>query len=106
MQEKGGQQTDEFLTPIVADNASRIQGSILIFLSISSYWIHSVLRILLFLENDTMVFFNYRSDRMREIVETFGVKRNFETDTFPKNLVSSFNPLSENNIHNVSLFVP
>ncbi|GAU91515.1 hypothetical protein RvY_03753 [Ramazzottius varieornatus] len=62
MPEKGGRQTDEFLTPIVADNASRIQ------------------------DNDTLVFFNYRSDRMREIVETFGVKRNFETDNFPKNL--------------------
>eukprot|EP00275_Glaucocystis_incrassata_P001504 EC123127.1.p1 GENE.EC123127.1~~EC123127.1.p1 ORF type:complete len:179 (+),score=29.67 EC123127.1:72-608(+) len=31
--------------------------------------------------NDTMIFFNFRSDRMREPVETFAVQRNFETST-------------------------
>ncbi|XP_055353937.1 2,3-bisphosphoglycerate-independent phosphoglycerate mutase-like [Paramacrobiotus metropolitanus] len=60
--ENQGRETDEFLKPIIVKGLGRIQ------------------------DNDTLVFFNFRSDRMREIVETFGVKRNFETDNFPKNL--------------------
>jgi len=36
---------------------------------------------------DTLLFFDYRSDRMRQIVETFGIRRNFETPTrHPENL--------------------
>lgn len=47
-------QEDEFLKPIIVDKQGNVQ------------------------ENDTLIFFNYRSDRMREIVETFGVKKNFD----------------------------
>uniref|UniRef100_A0A7S2JMY2 phosphoglycerate mutase (2,3-diphosphoglycerate-independent) n=1 Tax=Cyanoptyche gloeocystis TaxID=77922 RepID=A0A7S2JMY2_9EUKA len=47
---------DEFLKPIIVDKNGLIK------------------------DNDTMIYFDFRSDRMREPVETFGVKRNFETD--------------------------
>lgn len=47
-------QTDEFLTPIIIDKEGLIQ------------------------DNDTLVFINYRADRMRQISETFGVHLNFE----------------------------
>lgn len=55
-------QTDEFLTPIIVDSDGRIK------------------------DNDTLVFFNFRADRMREIVEAFGIERHFETDVVPQNL--------------------
>jgi bisphosphoglycerate-independent phosphoglycerate mutase (AlkP superfamily) len=39
-------------------------------------------------DNDTLIFFNYRSDRMREIVETMGAAaKHFETDTVRQGLV-------------------
>jgi 2,3-bisphosphoglycerate-independent phosphoglycerate mutase len=44
-------ETDEFLTPIVFSDESRIK------------------------DGDTLVFFNYRSDRMREITECLGMER-------------------------------
>uniref|UniRef100_A0A914UJ64 2,3-bisphosphoglycerate-independent phosphoglycerate mutase n=1 Tax=Plectus sambesii TaxID=2011161 RepID=A0A914UJ64_9BILA len=50
-------ETDEFLKPIVIGDDGRIQ------------------------DNDTLVFFDYRADRMREIVETFGIERHFKTET-------------------------
>uniref|UniRef100_A0A915IMA2 phosphoglycerate mutase (2,3-diphosphoglycerate-independent) n=1 Tax=Romanomermis culicivorax TaxID=13658 RepID=A0A915IMA2_ROMCU len=49
-------ETDEFLKPIIINE----EGCLKI--------------------NDTIVFFDYRSDRMRQIVETIGLKRNFETE--------------------------
>jgi len=43
------------------------------------------------LDDDTLVFFDFRSDRMREIVETMGYdKKHFETDTVRKGLVRHF----------------
>lgn len=40
-------------------------------------------------EGDTLFFFNYRSDRMRQIVQTFGVSPPpFEVE-IPKDLVSN-----------------
>mmetsp|Transcript_30816 Transcript_30816/g.51940 ORF Transcript_30816/g.51940 Transcript_30816/m.51940 type:complete len:511 (-) Transcript_30816:421-1953(-) len=54
---------DEFLKPIIADKNGLIKN------------------------DDTMLYFNFRSDRMREPVETFGVKRIFETTlTHPEGL--------------------
>ena len=39
-------------------------------------------------DNDTLVFFDYRSDRMREIVETIGfASKHFQTDTVRQGLV-------------------
>ena len=39
-------------------------------------------------DNDTLVFFDFRSDRMREIVETIGFPaKHFETDTVRQGLV-------------------
>uniref|UniRef100_A0A7S1TDY4 phosphoglycerate mutase (2,3-diphosphoglycerate-independent) n=1 Tax=Compsopogon caeruleus TaxID=31354 RepID=A0A7S1TDY4_9RHOD len=48
-------ETDEFLKPILINEDALIR------------------------ENDTLLFFNYRSDRMREINETLGIKPPFET---------------------------
>lgn len=54
--------TDEFMTPIIIDKSGLIQ------------------------DNDNMICFNYRSDRMRQIAEAFGIERHFETNVVPKNL--------------------
>lgn len=55
-------ENDEFLKPIIINPEGAIK------------------------DNDTLVFFNYRSDRARQISETFGVKKNFETDKDVKGL--------------------
>ncbi|PIK37305.1 putative 2,3-bisphosphoglycerate-independent phosphoglycerate mutase-like [Apostichopus japonicus] len=55
-------QSDEFLTPIVVDSNGRIQ------------------------DGDTLIFIDFRADRMREIVEALGVKPQFETSSVPKDL--------------------
>lgn len=54
--------TDEFLTPIICNKDGLLK------------------------DNDTLMFFNFRSDRMRQITETFGVKLNFEPKTKLNNL--------------------
>ncbi|CAK9299416.1 unnamed protein product [Gordionus sp. m RMFG-2023] len=58
-------QTDEFLKPIIIEDGidNRIK------------------------DGDTVFFFNYRADRMREIVECIGLKPQFDTNVIPKNLV-------------------
>lgn len=55
-------QTDEFLTPIICNDDGLIK------------------------DNDTLIFFNFRSDRMRQITETLGIKLNFETPSKRNNL--------------------
>ncbi|XP_028391357.1 2,3-bisphosphoglycerate-independent phosphoglycerate mutase-like [Dendronephthya gigantea] len=55
-------QTDEFLKPIIVDPDGRIQ------------------------DGDTLVFIDFRADRMRQIVEAFGIKPQFETDKIPKDI--------------------
>ena len=50
-------QTDEFLTPIISNKDGLLK------------------------DNDTLMFFNFRADRMRQIIETFGIKLNFEAKT-------------------------
>uniref|UniRef100_T1IME7 phosphoglycerate mutase (2,3-diphosphoglycerate-independent) n=1 Tax=Strigamia maritima TaxID=126957 RepID=T1IME7_STRMM len=55
-------QTDEFLTPIICCEDGLIK------------------------DGDTIVFINFRADRMREIAETFGIKRNFEPVKTANNL--------------------
>ena len=58
-------ETDEFLKPIIVEEAGRIK------------------------DNDTLIFFNFRSDRMREINQALGIPPlPFETEVVPKNLVS------------------
>ena len=37
-------------------------------------------------DNDTLVFINFRADRMREIVEVFGVRPKFDSDVVRANL--------------------
>lgn len=60
---KDDAQTDEFLKPIIVNKDGLIK------------------------DNDTLVFINYRSDRVRQITETFGIKMNFESSVpLPKNL--------------------
>ena len=57
-------ETDEFLKPIILGENGRIQ------------------------DGDTLVFFNYRSDRMREINQALGVHPlPFETDKIPTDIV-------------------
>ena len=38
-------------------------------------------------DSDTLVFFDFRADRMRQIVEALGIKPQFDTDTIPQDLV-------------------
>lgn len=60
---KDDKQTDEFLKPIILNKDGLIR------------------------ENDTLIFINYRSDRVRQITETFGLKVNFESDVkVPNNI--------------------
>lgn len=61
-EDKNDPQTDEFLKPIIVDKNGLIQ------------------------DNDTLIFFNYRSDRARQISEAYGIKRQFDTDKVPQNL--------------------
>ncbi|XP_074615241.1 2,3-bisphosphoglycerate-independent phosphoglycerate mutase-like [Acropora palmata] len=55
-------ETDEFLKPIIVDPEGRVK------------------------DGDTLCFIDFRSDRMREISEAFGIKPPFETDVIPKDL--------------------
>ncbi|PVU87749.1 hypothetical protein BB560_002071 [Smittium megazygosporum] len=55
-------ETDEFITPIIADKNGLVK------------------------DNDTLFFFNYRSDRMREIVQSFGISPIQFNSTVPANL--------------------
>jgi len=54
--------TDEFMTPIIMNREGLIGN------------------------NDTMIFINYRADRMRQINEAFGIRRHFETKVVPENI--------------------
>lgn len=55
-------QTDEFLTPIILNSEGRIQ------------------------DHDTLLFFNYRADRMRQINEALGLKPAFTPEKIPTDL--------------------
>lgn len=55
-------ETDEFLKPIILDSDGLIQ------------------------DRDTLVFFDFRADRMRQIVESFAFTPPFETSYHPKNV--------------------
>lgn len=55
-------QTDEFLTPIIVNSDGLLR------------------------DNDTLMFFNFRADRMRQINETFGLKLNFDVKTKLNNI--------------------
>ena len=55
-------ETDEFLKPIINDKEGCVK------------------------DDDTLVFFNFRSDRMREITLNLGIEAQFETTCKPKNI--------------------
>ncbi|EDV20042.1 uncharacterized protein TRIADDRAFT_32533 [Trichoplax adhaerens] len=55
-------QTDEFMTPIISDPEGRISNG------------------------DTLVFIDFRADRMRQISEAFGMQPQFSTDVVPTDL--------------------
>eukprot|EP00057_Strongylocentrotus_purpuratus_P025560 XP_011680034.1 PREDICTED: 2,3-bisphosphoglycerate-independent phosphoglycerate mutase [Strongylocentrotus purpuratus] len=55
-------QTDEFLTPIIVDKEGCIR------------------------DGDTLMFIDFRADRMRQIVEAIAIERKFETSVVPKNI--------------------
>lgn len=60
--EGDARQTDEFLKPIILDEDGLIK------------------------DGDTLVFIDYRADRMRQIVEAVGIERHFDTAVVPQNL--------------------
>ena len=39
-------------------------------------------------DSDTLIFIDFRADRMRQIVEALGIKPQFDTDKIPQDLVS------------------
>lgn len=55
-------ETDEFLKPIIVNQEGTIR------------------------DGDTLVFIDFRADRMRQIVEAFGLRRHFETETVANDL--------------------
>ena len=58
-------QTDEFMRPIIVNPEGVVK------------------------DNDTLVFIDFRADRMRQIVEALGIKPQFEINDEPKNLVQT-----------------
>jgi len=60
--DEANRMTDEFMKPIILNREGLIG------------------------DNDTMIFFNYRADRMRQINEAFGVERHFDTNVVPNNI--------------------
>ena len=73
--------TDEFLKPIIVDgDEGRIKG--MSNLSCFLFYAYGAT------DNDTLFFFNYRSDRMREIVSVFGLPDKPMEVKVPKDLVS------------------
>lgn len=82
--------TDEFLKPIIVNgDAGRIKGMFSL--------IHSItLRLFWSVDGDTLFFFNYRSDRMREIVSLMGLPdKPIELDV-PKDLVCALSRIDIN----------
>lgn len=80
-------ETDEFLKPIILGNSeeSRIKG-MFVHLILQESCLQGGVRS----DDDTLFFFNYRSDRMREIASVFGLPdKPMEVDV-PKNLVRFF----------------
>ena len=74
-------ETDEFLKPIILSKEGRIKGAY----SVSTFPLDH--RLTCSIDDDTLFFFNYRSDRMREIVSVFGLEKKPMEVEVPKNLV-------------------
>ncbi|KZW03328.1 phosphoglycerate mutase [Exidia glandulosa HHB12029] len=69
---------DEFLKPIVVKGDGRVKGE--------SFSPHSLLLLSHEPDKDTIFFFNYRSDRMREIASVFGIDPKPMEVTVPKDI--------------------
>ena len=39
------------------------------------------------IDSDTLIFIDFRADRMRQIVEALGIRPQFQTDAIPRDLV-------------------
>lgn len=74
-------ETDEFLKPIILSKEGRIKGAY----SVGTFPLDH--RLTCSIDDDTLFFFNYRSDRMREIVSVFGLEKKPMEVEVPKNLV-------------------
>ena len=61
-----GKQTDEFMKPVILDPEGVIRDS------------------------DTLVFIDFRADRMRQIVEAIGIQPQFDVTCTPKDLVGNY----------------
>ena len=76
-------ETDEFLKPIIlGGDTSRIKGEYGVKCLRMYLTIHNA-------EDDTLFFFNYRSDRMREIVSIFGLDSKPVKVQIPSGLVGA-----------------
>jgi len=72
-------ETDEFLKPVVFSDDGQVKGCFKIL-----YFIRKT-----FLDDDTLIFFNYRADRMRQICECLGLERYKDLNSsvpHPKNI--------------------
>lgn len=86
--------TDEFLKPIIINgDAGRIKGAFVFSISLLS---HSLCArsLTIYSDGDTLFFFNYRSDRMRELVTVLGLPEKPMEVTVPKDLVRLLHPPS------------
>ena len=83
-------ETDEFLKPIILSDEGRIKGKSIIIIMILHGTVSREAHMLNFLDGDTLFFFNYRSDRMREIVTIFGIEDKPIEIEVPKDLVGLF----------------
>jgi bisphosphoglycerate-independent phosphoglycerate mutase (AlkP superfamily) len=61
--------------------------------------------VITFLDGDTLVFIDFRADRMRQIVEAFGIKPQFETDKIPKDIVSDSDQLRKDQLFTWKAFL-
>jgi len=78
-------ETDEFLKPIIViGDEGRIKGMIFLF---KITRVLGLVTQLIIPDGDTLFFFNYRSDRMREIVSVFGLPDKPMEADIPKDLV-------------------
>lgn len=78
--------TDEFLKPIIVGGSQgRIKGASRHARATRRRTVNQFIS-----DDDTLFFFNYRSDRMREITQVFGLEPKPMEVNIPKNLVRCF----------------
>ena len=74
-------QTDEFMKPIILNKEGLIRGTVRTIFIVKTKLLWPFTS-----DNDTLIFIDFRSDRMRQIVEAFGLKPQFDTAVIPSGL--------------------